>query len=194
MSDMAIQPAYIKHFIDIDEYHRMAAAGVFGPDACIELIDGELIERVGPIHPSHAGTVTKIANRFTFVFAELAHIRNQQPVTLGSRSEPQPDISLVRFDPSEYMKRHPSLADVFLLIEVCDATRAIDQRKKIPMYAREGVPEVWLIDLIDDCVRTYRRPQAGAYREIARSERGERLYALAFETTILEITDLLPPR
>jgi len=160
MSDMAIQPAYIQHFIDIDEYHRMAAAGVFAPDARIELIDGELIERVGPIHPPHAGTVTKIANRFTFVFSELAHVRNQQPVTLGSRSEPQPDISLVRFDPSEYMKRHPTIADVFLL----------------------------------DCVRTYRRPEAGAYREIGRSERGERLYARAFETTIFEVIDLLPPR
>ena len=59
MSDMAIQPAYIQHFIDIDEYHRMAAAGVFAPDARIELIDGELIERVGPIHPPHAARLRK---------------------------------------------------------------------------------------------------------------------------------------
>ena len=153
MSDMAIAPAYVSHRIAIDEYHRMVAAGVFDPDARIELIDGELIERVAPMYPPHAGTVTRVTLLFASVFAGRAHVRNQVPLTLGSDSEPQPDVALVAFDASDYTRRHPTVADLHLVVEVCDGTRDADQRRKVPLYAREGVPEVWLVDLIDDCVR-----------------------------------------
>ena len=192
MSDMAIESAYVLHRIDVDEFHRMAAAGVFASDAHIELIDGELIERVGPIRPPHAGTVTKIASYLRDAFRTHAHVRSQQPVTLGPASETQPDVALVAFDRDGYMQRHPSRADIHLLIEVSDSTRDIDRRKKIPLYARAGVPEVWLVDLIDDSVLMYRRPEAGTYSDVRRAVRGERLYTSAFEMEIFEVADFLP--
>lgn len=194
MGDMAVQPAYIVHRIDVEEYHRMAEAGVFDPDARIELIDGELIERVGPIHPPHASVVTRIANSFVRLFGECALVRNQQPVTLGSHSEPQPDIALVSLPDDLYEKRHPHLAELFVLIEVADSTRTLDQRKKVPMYARAGVPEVWLVDLVDACVHVYRQPADGRYAEHIRHGRGEQIAVAAFPTNTIEVASLLPLR
>lgn len=90
MSDVATAPAYVTHRIDIGEYHRMAEAGVFDSEKHIELIDGELIERVAPTYPPHAGTVTKITRVWIDALRGRADVRNQVPVTLGTASEPQP--------------------------------------------------------------------------------------------------------
>lgn len=193
MSDMATAPAYVPHRIDIDEYHRMVAAGVFDPDARIELIDGTLIERVAPMYPPHAGTVTTVSRIFSGAFSGRADVRNQVPLTLGSASEPQPDIVLAKLDAANYTRRHPNVADLYLVVEVCDSTRDADQREKVPLYAREGVPEVWLVDLVDDCLRTYREPSAGVYRAVARLERGEMVSTLAFDAIGFAVSDLLPP-
>ena len=180
MGDMATAPAYVTHRIDIDEYHRMAAAGVFDPDLRIELIDGELIQRVAPMYPPHAGGVSNLASSFVIAFDGLADVRNQ--------------VALVAFDSAQNFRRHPTPRDIFSLVEVCDSTRDVDQRRKVPLYAREGVTEVWLVDIIDFCVRTYNDPSDGEYRTVRRYERGERVSSRAFPAIDFAVTEMLPPR
>lgn len=170
----------------------MAEAGVFDPDKRIELVDGALIERVAPMYPPHAGTLTKITRLFLFAFAGRADVRSQVPVTLGTLSEPQPDLALVAPDAHEYFRRHPTARDTYLIVEVCDRTRDLDQRRKVPLYARSGVVEVWLVDLVDSCVRTYRDPHDGSYRATQRRERGEHVASLAFPDIAFAVSDLLP--
>ena len=109
MSEMAV--AYARHRISVDEYHRMAEAGVFDPDARIELIDGELIERLVPVKPPHAGTVALITRLLTLRLGERACVRCQLPVTITDSSEPEPDIAVVRFSPRRYLDSHPSAGD-----------------------------------------------------------------------------------
>ena len=192
MSDMANAPAYVTHLVTVDEYHRMAAGGVFDADTRIELIDGELIERVSPSKPPHASTVYLLTQLLNRAFADVAMVRVQSPITLGSMSEPEPDIALVAFDEYGYQHRHPNLSDVLLLLEATDSTLWSDRRKKISFYARRNVAEVWLVDLVNMCVHAYREPKAGTYTVVRRFERGERIAPLAFPTVVLEITDLLP--
>jgi Uma2 family endonuclease len=192
MSDMANAPAYITHLVTVDEYHRMAAGGVFDADARIELIDGELIERVSPSKPAHASAVSLLTERLNRAFADIAMVRVQSPITLGSMSEPEPDIALVSIDEYGYQRHHPTLSDVFLLLEATDSTLWSDRRKKMPFYARRNVAEVWLVDLVNMCVHAYREPRAGTYTAVRRFERGERIAPLAFPSVVLEITELLP--
>ena len=192
MSDMANGPAYITHLVSVEEYHRMARGGVFDADTRIELIDGELIERVSPSTPPHASAVYHLTQHLNRAFADIAMVRVQSPITLGSVSEPEPDIALVSFDEYEYQRRHPTLSDVFLLLEATDSTLWSDRRKKMPFYARRNVAEVWLVDLVNTCLHAYREPKAGTYTVVRRFERGERIAPLAFPTLVLEITDLLP--
>ncbi len=192
MSDMANAPAFTTHLITVDEYHRMAEGGVFDPDTRIELIDGELIERMSPANPPHASTIDRITRRFYSAFSDLATIRIQSPITLGPLSEPEPDLALVAKDAHEYERHHPGIEDVFLVVEVSDSTLASDRRKKMPFYARQHVTEVWLIDLVHMCLHVYRDPKAGTYSNVRRFERGERVATLAFPTVVLEVAELLP--
>jgi Uma2 family endonuclease len=192
MSDMANAPASITHLVTVDEYHRMAQGGVFDADKRIELIDGELIERVSPSKPPHASTVYLLTQLLNRAFADVAMVRVHSPITLGSMSEPEPDIAVVAFDEHGYQRRHPTLSDVLLLLEATDSTLWSDRRKKMPFYARRNVAEVWLVDLVNMCVHAYREPKAGTYTVVRRFERGERIAPLAFPTVVLEITDLLP--
>ena len=71
-------------------------------------------------------------------------------------------------------------SDVHLLIEVADSSRDLDQRKKIPLYARAGIPEVWLVDLIDDALIVYRDPKAHGYCSVTVTHRGESIAMFAF--------------
>jgi len=189
---MADAPAYMTHLVTVEEYHRMAEGGVFDADKRIELIDGELIERVSPSKPLHASTVDLLRQQLNRAFADIAVVRVQSPITLGSMSEPEPDIALVSFDEHGYQRRRPTLSDVFLLLEATDSTLWSDRRKKMPFYARRNVAEVWLVDLVNMCVHAYREPRSGTYTVVRRFERGERIAPLAFPTVVLEITGLLP--
>jgi len=94
MNDMAIE--YALHRFTVDEYHRMGEAGVFAPDSHIELIDGELVERLVSMNPRHASVVAGLYERLHDAVAGSAQVRGQLPITLGTFSEPEPDFAIVR--------------------------------------------------------------------------------------------------
>lgn len=114
------------------------------PKARMELIDGELFE-MAPIGSFHAGTVGILDRLFAKVIADAAIIHVQSPIVLGDYSEPQPDLMLLRPKPDYYLSAHPSAEDVLLLIEVSDSTVQFDRKTKVPLYARHGIPEIWLV-------------------------------------------------
>ena len=106
-------------------------------------------------------------------------------------SELQPDITLLRPRADFYSSAHPGAADVLLLIEVADATLRLDGRVKIPLYARSGIVEAWLLDLMTERVEVFREPSGGRYRESARVARGSSLTPLAFPDLALAVDELL---
>lgn len=153
------------HSFSVDDFHRLAASGVFGPQDRVELIAGQIFDTT-PIGAPHATSVQKTLAALWKLPLETPtgtwHIRVQQPLTLN-HSEPQPDLAVVRGQPDAYATRHPAAADVGLVIDVADASLALDRGKKLAMYAAEWIPQYWIVDLANrriECYSTPSGPQA----------------------------------
>jgi len=150
-------PAPSRHLISVDAFHRMGEAGVLGPADRVELIDGEIID-MSPIGVMHAAIVARLASHFSQRLGPTAVVWCQNPLRLDEVSEPQPDITILRPRADFYTTAHPGPADVLLVIEVADTSLAYDLGTKVPLYARHGIPEVWVIDAATRRTRVFRQP------------------------------------
>ncbi|MFN0124074.1 MAG: Uma2 family endonuclease [Blastocatellia bacterium] len=178
-----------RYLISTDLYHQMIATGVLGEDERVELLEGELI-KMSPIGPRHAGVVDRL-NRL--LNKKLRHeiVRVQNPVELSAFSEPQPDITILKQRDDFYTSGHPLPEDVFLAIEVADTTLATDRTQKIPAYARGGIGEVWLVDLIGDRIEVHSQPNQGIYQEVRIILRGQKVTSITIPQLILRADDIL---
>ena len=174
----------------VDEYHRMGEAGILSESDRVELIDGEIIE-MAPIGVRHARQVTRIATRLTALVGDRAVVSVQNPVRLSDLSEPQPDISVLRPSPELFREAHPGASDILLVIEVGDASADLDRRVKLPLYARAGVAEVWLVDLRADRVDVYRQPIEDRYDSLRTLEGTDAAPVPGFPDLRLTRNDLL---
>ena len=155
-----------RHRFTIDQYHRMGEAGILSEDEPVELIAGEIVVRE-PIGSRHAGTVNHLTHLWTWRLGERAVVQIQNPIEfLKEDSEPQPDVTLLRPRADSYRAAHPVAADVLLLVEVADGSLAVDRRVRMPLYARAGIREAWLLDLTADRVEVYRAPTADSYQHV----------------------------
>jgi Uma2 family endonuclease len=145
----------------VDEYHKLGEAGILGEDDRVELLNGDLIA-MAPIGGEHR-TLIDTLNLLFAGYAEKNRYRIgiQNPISLDPYSEPQPDIVL--YQPS-VLGRHPRPDEIFLLIEVADTSLSYDLGPKLAAYARAGVPEVWVIDVIRRRVLLRREPEQGHYQ------------------------------
>jgi Uma2 family endonuclease len=159
-----------RHRITVDEYHRMAETGSFAPDARVELIDGVIID-MPPIGSPHAAIGSRLDSLLRDVVGRQALVRCQWPIRLGDDSEPQPDIALVRPRENFYEDRHPVAADTLLVIEVSATTLDDDLRKKLHLYARHGIPEYWVVDVVRQRLHSFRRPSGEEYEEASSVDR-----------------------
>jgi Uma2 family endonuclease len=174
-----------RHPISAQEYLRMAQAGVFAPDFRLELVEGEILE-MAPIGSAHASAVNTLNRLFVHLAGDDAIVSVQNPIVLGRQSVPRPDLALLRPRSDNYFGGHPAAADVLLFVEVADTTLTFDTGAKVSLYARHGIPEVWVVDLDGRAVRVYRDPTATGYKTTFRTAGGERLAALALPQVIIE--------
>jgi Uma2 family endonuclease len=151
-----------RHRLTVEEYYRMAEVGLLAPEARVELIQGEVIDMV-PIGSRHAAVVTLLSSRLIEATRDRAIITVQQPIRLDRHSEPQPDIAVVAMKPDYYCTGHPTASDVLLLIEISDSTLRYDREIKLPLYARHGVAEAWLLDLASHLILRHRDPSSAGY-------------------------------
>ncbi len=146
------------------ELLEMERAGIIGEDQHVELLDGQLV--VMTVNPPYAAAVSHLNRRLGRVFAEHAQVITQSPLRLSNDLEdenlPQPDVMLVA-GPEKVYVDHPRPADVYLLIEVSDSTLAKDRRIKLPLYAANGIPEVWIVNLVDRQIEVYTEPLGETY-------------------------------
>jgi Uma2 family endonuclease len=179
----------LRHRYTIADYHRMGEAGVLAPDARVELIDGEIID-MPPIGFRHSGTVDKLNRGFVTACGERAIVRVQSSIQLGDYSEPQPDVTLLRPRPDFYTTGAAAHADALLVVEVAETSLRYDRDDKIPLYARHGIPEVWLVDLKTQRLVRYRNPQHGAYTLIDEPDLVSPLEIAALPETRLDLSTL----
>jgi len=152
-----------RHRLDVDAYYKMAEAGILTRDDRVELIGGEIFD-MNPIGSPHAGKTNRLARLFAKAAVD-GHVLTsvQNPLRLDAYNEPEPDLMLLRPRADDYTTRHPSAADVFLLVEVSDSSLAYDRGAKLALYARFGVAEVWIVDLAGAALEIYRQPKDGTY-------------------------------
>ena len=124
----------------------MGQAGILGEDDRLELLEGEIVE-MAPIGSRHQSVVDRLTRLFSNRVGDAAVVRVQGPVRLGDDSEPQPDLLLLRRRADFYATAHPGPEDVLLLVEVPDTSTEYDREVKLPLYARHGIAEVWLVGL-----------------------------------------------
>ena len=188
MDDGAIEPT--RHKLDVDAYHHMGEAGIFGHEARIELIDGDLID-MAPIGQAHAGIVNRLNQAFVIACRDRAIVSPQNPVRLNRYSEPQPDLAILKPRPDFYTTGEPpGPADVLLLVEVADTSLRFDQTTKLPLYARAGIPELWIVDLKRRVLQSYRMPDADQYTQTAEHHPGVQL-ALSLAPDVVVQLDLV---
>jgi Uma2 family endonuclease len=149
--------------ITVDEYYDMARTGQIAPDERTELIEGEVIH-VAPIGDRHGGAVEHLDTLLHRVLGSRATVRCQMPVSLGEYSHPEPDLVVMRPRAGRNDRAHPSITDVFLIVEISDSTLRYDLDVKVPLYARHGATEVWIVDLKNNQFRSYRSPSNGRYQ------------------------------
>ncbi len=188
MDDLDVLPA--RHKLDVDTYHRMAEAGIFGGEKRIELIDGDLID-MAPIGQGHAAIVNGLTEAFVIACAGRAIVSPQNSVRIDRSSEPQPDLAVLRRRADFYATGEPpGPADVLLLVEVADSSLRFDRTVKLPLYARAGVAEFWLVDLKRRVVDVHRTPAGDGYADASTCRAGDRL-ALALAPEIVVRLDLV---
>ncbi|MBC7544916.1 MAG: Uma2 family endonuclease [Candidatus Sericytochromatia bacterium] len=174
-----------------DEYERLAEQGFFRPDEHLELLDGEILAMT-PQKGSHAQAVGLAIETFRQAFGPDAHVRSQLPLALSAETMPEPDVAVVSGSVRDY-PAHPTTA--MLVMEIADTSLPLDRQRKGPLYARAGIPEYWIVNLVDRIVEVYREPIETAdgwhYRLVHRVGPGSDVTPLATGQPVL-VDDLLP--
>jgi Uma2 family endonuclease len=158
------EPRIKRHLLTVEQYHLMGEAGVFAADARVELIDGEVID-MAPMGSRHYATVSRLDHLLTSVIGHRAIVNGQMPLRLGSMSEPEPDLCVLKARGDFYASALPTAADTLVVIEVSDSTLAYDVRVKARLYARHGVPVCWVFDLQAPMLRVFADPRDGDYAQ-----------------------------
>jgi Uma2 family endonuclease len=179
-----------KHWITADEFEQMGRAGIFHPDARLELLEGEIYQ-MSPIGSRHAACVDFLSSLFNRHFGGRVIVRVQSPIRLEDFSEPQPDVALLRWRDDFYRSAHPTPADVLLVIEVADSTVETDRSYKVPLYARAGIPEAWLVNLPEERIELFAEPAGGDYQINMIFSRGEEVQSHGVADLRVGVSDVL---
>lgn len=158
-----------KRLINVDEYHLMGKVGIL-KEKGIELIEGEIV-KMSPTGSNHSACVSVLIDLLTEVrllnkLKKDIILRVQDPVRLDDFSEPEPDIVIVKYKSDYYRQELPQPKDVLLLIEVADTTLESDREIKVPLYAKAGIPEYWIINLEAQQIEVYHTPKLGIYQQV----------------------------
>jgi hypothetical protein len=182
------------------EYDRMIECGIFDEDCRdnrLELIDGLLVLRE-PKTPPYVTAVSLGERALSAAFGEGFHVRPYGPVALDDDSEPEPDLSVVRGEISDYAHEHP--ARPVLIVEVALTSLAFDREFKSSLYARAGITDYWVLNLVDEVLEVRRGPVTSeaapygwTYERLTVLGREDVVTPLAAPTAAVAVANLLPP-
>jgi len=166
--------------------------GVLRPDDRVELLEGAVVA-MSPQNPRHASVTSQIDRVLRDAIGSRAAIRVQLPLVAGPYSVPEPDVAVVSGQEGDYCEAHPTTA--LLVIEVADTSLLQDRLTKSTIYASAGIPEYWIVNLVDECVEVFRSPnrQSKRYADGRIVRHGERLDLVGVEGGSV-LVDLLLPR
>ena len=179
--------------LSVDDYHVLARAGVFRPDERVELIEGE-IRCMNPKGPMHSAGATKASNALRTHLGDRGMIRLQDPIGLSDDSEPEPDLVLVVPKESFYADHHPRPEEVLLVIEISDTSLLYDRNVKGRLFAKAGIRQYCILNLITLELEDYREPDENGYRLKNTYKSNQCFNLVAFPENLIPVGDLFPPR
>ncbi len=173
------------------EYHRMGEVGILSEDDRVELIEGEIVEMT-PINSHHAGFINRLVGIFAKNAINQAIVSVQNPVHLSEDSEPQPDLALLKPRADFYVASHPTPRDILLIIEVADTSLIYDRETKLPLYAKSGVLEVWILNIEEESLEIYRSPSKEGYEksEVIQRDTAQSISPQLLPNIILKLKDI----
>lgn len=178
------------------EYERMIECGIFVPGDRVELIAGALLV-AEPQGSRHATGINLAADAVHAAFGAGWSVRVQLPIALDDESEPEPDVAVVAGSPRDYRDTHPSRP--VLVVEVADESLRGDREHKGSVYARGGIADYWIVDVVGRALEVYRLPEAASeaalgwrYADRRRLIAGEAISPLAAPAAVIAVADLLP--
>ena len=178
------------HKYTVEEYHVMGETGILTEEDRVQLIDGEIVE-MPPMSSSHASIVNRLIRFLNLALDPgQAVIWGQCPITFPDNAEPEPDVAILKSRPDFYRSRLPTPQDALLLIEVSQSTLRLDRSVKVPYYAHQNIPEVWVVNLPEEIIKVYRNPRDGVYQETTRLHRGDTLSPQAFPAVELTVEEI----
>lgn len=187
----------VKHRFTVEEFRRMGEAGIFDEDDRVELVEGEIVEMtpIGWRHVQVVDRLNALFNRWIVLKAGDAgfgslQVGVQNPLFLHEHGEHQPDLVVYRAE--EVRERVPDARDALVVVEVADTSVSYDKNVKLPLYARAGVPEAWLVDLRAGVVEVHSEPREGGYGAIRRYARGEEMRSATLGDVAFEADEVLP--
>ena len=177
------------------EYDRLVDLGMFVGER-LELLDGLLVVRE-PQGSPHAAIVAHIGQALASAFGPGWHPRLHSPLALDDDSEPEPDVAIVAGGPRDYIGAHPSTAA--LVVEVADSSLRLDRRLKGGLYARAGLRDYWIVNLVRRVLEVHREPEPSAdapyrwvHRSIALLRPPATVTPLGAPAALIPVADLLP--
>ncbi|CAN5488771.1 Uma2 family endonuclease [soil metagenome] len=167
----SVGPQPVRLRFSVDEYYKMYELGLIRDFERSEIIDGELIRKMG-IGDRHAAIVDFLARFFIKNLSDKILVRIQNPLRLNDFDEPEPDFVLA--DLTKYDgKRHPRPAETLIVIEVSDTSLRYDRDTKLPLYAESEIPEVWIVNLPSNLIEVHQKPAVGIYQTVKIYRQGE---------------------
>jgi len=178
------------------EYERLIELGVFRAGERLELLDGQLVVRE-PQGSRHAGTIRRVTAALRRALGDAWQVDSQLPFALDDDSEPEPDVSVVPYDPGVYLNAHPSRA--VLIVEIAESSYQIDRKHKASLYARAGIADYWIIDVVQSAVEVHRDPEPARealygwrYRHVATLRPPATIALLVEPARSIPVASLLP--
>jgi len=178
------------------EYERLIETGFFQPGDPIELIGGQLIV-AEPQGSNHFTAIQAVEEALRAAFGAGWQVRGQGPVALDEESEPEPDVAVVPGSFRDYAAAHPSRP--VLVVEVSESSLALDRHHKGSLYARAGLDDYWIVNLVDPVLEVYRDPVGDLaasfgwrYQSVEVLERGAFVSPLALPGARIRVADLFP--
>lgn len=179
-----------RHRFSVEDYYAMAEAGILGIDERVELIDGEIIT-MSPIGNEHAASVDSITDFLVPLVTGRAIVRVQAHLRLYEQNQPEPDLMILKRKEDYYRHSAPGPDDVLLIVEVSDTSLSHDRNVKLPLYARFGIPEVWIANIPARIVEVYRDPVDGEYTNTHVCRPEETVSPAAFDDVEIPVSQFI---
>ena len=190
MGEMAIELRPPTRPITVAEFQQMCECGILKPDERVELIDGELFA-VPSKNASHASVIARMMYVLMARLQERALVWQQLPLVVSERSEPFPDLTLLRLRDDYYCGRLPSSDDQFAVIEISDTMLPFDRGAKLRMYAKAGIADYWIVDANGKTIEICRGPHELGYGSRTLVAKGGKVAFAAFPDNVFTVDELL---